>query len=394
MTAEEKDTRRSRRARRREQGEAEPGAPGSEERAEAGAADDEPEPAEDSADEAAAEPAASAPDRQKKKKKKKRAADADLDPDNIRDRNRRIRARAAERRREKREGATPALGLDASEMVDDALARSTQAVGDWLKNNFNIVQWVIIGGLVAVVAWKIYDYRTGKQLEKASDDLTHAVEDEQGRIAGEPLAPGVEKLDPRKSFADDAARLAAAAKSYRAAESVRPGSGTSILARLGLAGVLYDQGKYDEAKKEYEAVKDSSLGQHDDDVRGRAIEGIGMSLEAKGQSDAAEKTYRELENSKGKGFSSLGLYHQARIELAKGNKDKAKELLKKVQDQLKESGTPYPATGYLHEMTSRLLRQIDPTAVATDVEELMRQLKHIPGVAPVTTGPTPPGPTP
>ena len=28
------------------------------------------------------------------------------------------------------------------------------------------------------------------------------------------------------------------------------------------------------------------------------------------------------------------------------------------------------------------------------IEELMRQLKHIPGVAPVTTGPTPPGPTP
>ncbi len=357
--------------------------PTNDDAAEASSADAGDEPEGD--DEAEAAPAASAPARKKKKKKKRTDADA-VDPDSIRDRNRRVRARAAERRREKREGSAGARGLDASEMVDDALSRSTKALGDWVKDHFNIVQWLVVAALVGVVGWKIYDYRTSKALEKASDDLVSAVVDEQGRIAGEAAVPGEEEYDPRKEFKTDAARLDAAAKSYRAAAAIRPGSGTSIMARLGLAGVLYDQGKYDEARKEYEAVKTSELGQHDADVRYRAVEGIGMSLEAKGQTDAADKTYHELENADATGFSALGLYHEARLANARGDKDKAKALLKKAQTKLSSSSSPYQPTGYLDQMTAQLMRQIDPTAVtppksdytAEDLSKLKAQIMKDP----------------
>lgn len=378
---DDKETRRSRRARRREQDEASSSESSSEtsgETADAASAS-EPEPEPDTDDDAGNEPEAdeeaqaapvdSAPARKKKKKKKRAATDA-VDTESIRDRNRRIRARAAERRRAKLEGSSGgARGLDTGEMVDDALARTSKAAGDWVKDHFNIVQWVVVAALVGVVGWKIYDYRTTKKLEKSSDELFSGVVDEEGRVAGEAEPPGVEEYDPRKEFKTDADRLAAAAKSYRAAAAVLPGSGTSILAQLGLAGVLYDQGKYDEAKKEYEAVKTSELGQHDSDVKYRAVEGIGMSLEAKGDVDAAEKTYHELENADEPGFSALGLYHQARLENAKGDKAKAKSLLEQAEKKLKSSSSPYQPTGYLDQMTAQLMRQIDPSAVKPPTSE-------------------------
>jgi hypothetical protein len=89
----------------------------------------------------------------------------------IRDKNRRIREEAAEKRRKKREAAErPAVaraGLDAGEMVDDALARGTHAIGGWLKRNFTILQWVLVIGLAGGVGFQIYRYHRDKTRPKA-----------------------------------------------------------------------------------------------------------------------------------------------------------------------------------------------------------------------------------
>ncbi len=315
----------------------------------------------------------------KKKKKKKRAASSGR----IRDRNERIRERAAARRRERAEG------LAAGEMVDDALARSTQAATNWIKDHFNIVQWVIIAMIAGGVGWEIYSWHHDKQVEKASDKLIAAVQDETGKLPGDDVSGPEADFDPRKSFPSAKARNEAAEKSYQAAESVAKGSGSSILATLGLAGVQYDQGKFGDAQKNYESVKDSALAKHDLDVKGRAIEGIGLCLEAQDKLDAADKAFREMENLEAPGLTSLALYHQARIAFSKGDKDKAEKLLTKVQKKLEDSDSPYPPDSYLSTMSKDLMRTINPAAApppgrpgmqltAAQIEKLKAQIKQDP----------------
>ena len=64
--------------------------------------------------------------------------------------NRRARRTAAAqarkaRVRERREAE--AVGLDAQEMLDDALVRSTDTAGKWLRNNSTTLQWAVVLGI-------------------------------------------------------------------------------------------------------------------------------------------------------------------------------------------------------------------------------------------------------
>ncbi|MEI9950709.1 MAG: tetratricopeptide repeat protein [Pseudomonadota bacterium] len=328
-----------------------------------------------------------------KKKKKKRALDAEAEPS--RDRNRRLREEVAGGRRTKQgTRAIPARNLEAGEIVDDALARSTQAAGEWLKKHANVVQWTVIVCLVGWVGYAIYSYRAGRAAEQASAKLSTAIRAEDARIGTDETKPDPQTglVDTRPAFATEALRLQAAEKQYRA---IADGGSTSAatFAKLGLASVLYDQGKFADAKAAYQAVKDSKLATVDLAVKGRALEGIGISLEGTGDKDGALKAFGELSNIDGLGFNALGAYHQARLAYAAGNLDKAKEYLKDAQKRLDtlaggtDAKDPKKAlaggnTGYLQQSVRDLQRRVDPTAIspspntftAEQIQELSEQM--------------------
>ena len=308
-----------------------------------------------------------------KKKKKKRALDAEPEPS--RDRNRRMREEIAGGRRTKPGArAIPARNLEAGEIVDDALARTTQAAGEWLKKHATAVQWVVIVCLVGWVGYAIYSYRAGRAAEQASAKLSTAIRAEGARIGTDESKPDPQTglVETRPSFATEELRLKAAEQQYRA---IADGGSTSAatFAKLGLASVLYDQGKFADAKTAYQAVKDSKLASVDLGVKGRALEGIGISLEASGDKDGALKAFGELSNIDALGFNALGAYHQARLSFAAGNVEKAKEYLKDAQKRLDtlagtDSKDPKKAlgggnTGYLQQSVRDLQRRVDPSAV-------------------------------
>jgi hypothetical protein len=240
------------------------------------------------------------------------------DPDAIKDRNKRVREEAAARRRSKREAearrAAPARNLDTSEIVDDALARTTHAASVWLKRHLNTLQWLILALIVGGIGYQIYTYRRGVSAAQLTDELHKAVSAAQGRVGQGEAAPDeyTQLGDPRPVFADEPARLKAAAEEYKKVENSGSAT-TSTLASLGLAGVLFDQGKYAEAKAEYQRVKSSSLAGRDLDVRARALEGIGLAEEAADHVDLALAAFRELGNLDAPAFAALGEYHQARL---------------------------------------------------------------------------------
>lgn len=314
----------------------------------------------------------------------------------IRDRNARIRAQAAEDRRSKRDkdrapAAAPS-GLDAAERMDDIFVRSTHAMVGWLTKNFKWLQWVAIIGVLGGFGLQIYRYKTRSTAAASTDSMAVGLVAENGVVRPatddekSKLNPELESMDPRPVFATEQARLAAAEAGYRKAMATHPKAGAGWVARLGLAGVLYDMKKWDEALAQYRAVRGSETAKTDPDLLGRSIEGAALCLEAKGDREGALTAYRELTNQESAPYlTTLGLYHQSRLLLADGKKDKAKELLTKAKERLEKEAkeregadqSSRGSTGYLSQSVKLLEARIDPAAAAAaqtpNLQDVMQQ---------------------
>lgn len=333
-------------------------------------ADSEREPAEalaeatnDDAAEAEQTDAAEAGEGSAPKKKKKKARDAG-EPENIRDRNARVRAEAADKRRARREreqGGAPRRNLDASEVMDDALARSTHAAANFLTKHFNKVQWVIMAGLVGWIGFEVYTWRYERNAEKATDALFKALAAETGKVGSEGSSSDDNRgapSDARRTFATDEERLKAAKSEYLLASS-SVGDTTGVLADLGAAGVAYDLGQYKEAQTLFEKVQRNRAYGNDVDIKGRTLEGLGMAQEAQKNEEQALKTFRELQNMDVANFSALGLYHQARILKGQGKSEDALKLLDKAGEKLATLKETPGAIKYLGTQVMELMELID-----------------------------------
>ena len=305
-----------------------------------------------------------------KKKKKKRDVS---EPETIRDRNARVRAEAADKRRSRREreqGTAPRRNLDASEVMDDALARSSHAAAGFLTKHFNKVQWLILAGLAGWIGYEVYAWRHARSSEKSTETLFKALSAEMGKVGAAEPDLGDDRgapVDERRSFASDEARLKAAKSEYQLAAT----STGSVLAVLGEAGVSYDLGQYKEAQAAYEKVKQDPAFARDTDIKGRTLEGLGMALEAQKNEDGALKAFRELQSMDNVSFSALGLYHQARIAKADGKNDDALKLLDKAGEKLQTLKENPGVIRYVGRQVLELLESIDPKKASDLTEKLM-----------------------
>lgn len=298
------------------------------------------------------------------KKKKKQAKDP-AEPENIRDRNARVRADAADKRRARREreqGGAPRRNLDAGEVMDDALARSTHAAANFLRRHFNKVQWVIMAGLVGWIGYEVYSWRHTQTAKKATDVIFKALSAETGKVGADSADVGDARgapIDARRSFATDEERLKAAKAEYLLA-SANVGEKTSVLADLGAAGVAYDLGQFKDAQTAFEKVTRHAAYVSDRDIKGRTLEGLGMALEAQKNEEQALKTFRELQNMDQASFSALGLYHQARILKGQGKNDDALKLLDKAGEKLATLKETPAVIKYIGAQVLELLELLDP----------------------------------
>ncbi|MGC4063137.1 MAG: tetratricopeptide repeat protein [Polyangiaceae bacterium] len=313
----------------------------------------------------------------------------------IRDRNARIRAQAAEERRAKRERDRVAVsaptGLDAAERMDDLFVRSTHAAAGWVRKNFKWLQWVVILSVAGGFGYQIHRYVSRSKAAKSTDALFIGVLAESGTIrpAADDESANAElaKYDPRPVYSTAEARTSAAEEGYRKVVAAHGNTGPGWVARLGLAGILYDQRKWDEALAQYRAVRGSELAKTDGDLLGRALEGSGLCLEAKGDRQGALTAFRELTNQESAPWlATLGLFHQSRLLLAEGNKEKAKELATKAKERLDKeekeregqdrANMGMPRSSYLSESVKMLLARIDPNAVsasAPNIQEILQK---------------------
>lgn len=298
-----------------------------------------------------------------RRKKRKDAADADdkpVEPELPKDKN----ARAKEllkRRREQAAEARQPVQLLPSEMVDDALARTSAAAGKWIRKNFGILQWFIVGGVVIGGGYLFYISQAEKRAAAATGALIAGVNADRGRVAEEDKRTDEEKeFDTLKVYKTIAERADSALEGYRKVGAEHAGTGAAVLAKLGEGSGYLDKRDWDKALEAYSSVVSSTLAGADPEVKARALEGLGFAKEGKKDLDGALATFKELQQVPGN--KELGQYHQGRVLLAKGDKDKAKDLLKEVHDALEKSGEARTHR-YLQQVTDEALRRIDPALV-------------------------------
>lgn len=259
----------------------------------------------------------------------------------------------------------------------DPLIEKTAKLRNWAKQNQSTVQRV--GALVAVALLGVagYLYYGHKKEAEASLLLSKAVADEQA-LVGEPPKDGDED-EGMLTYKTFDARRDAALQKYRDVESKFPKTGAAILARLAEGSILLDKNDPEGAANAFTDVRGTALASADQEVKGRAIEGLGFAYElkaAKSPGDAAKnldealKLYKELENTVDvRGWKELAMYHQARVLEAKGDKEEAKKMLLSIKERLSKPeepsnskvphGEPFP---FLTEVAMDRLRALDPAA--------------------------------
>jgi len=220
--------------------------------------------------------------------------------------------------------------------------------------------------------------RFGRQVAAAEAErltalLAQALADEHGHVSDKDADDDDDtKAKPLyPTFKSAGERRDAALAKYRSVEAKYAGTGAAMLARLAEGSLLLDATDAKGAEAAFDDVRSSALGQADGEVRGRALEGSGFAAELLAESDAANKdkhldealdAFQKLEHVDIDGFKELGMFHQARVLQAKGDKAKAIELLKDVQKRVSEPGDSHPFS-YLQFVVEDRLRALDPTAL-------------------------------
>lgn len=296
----------------------------------------------------------------------------------------------ASRRREQAEAQ--AVGLDAGEMVDDALVRLADKTGKGLRKYAGALQWIVSLGILGWMGTATYSWFTNKANAEATQALYAGTQAELGVIgdpdeAGKVGPNGV--VDPRPVFSTREDQLKGALAKYEVAIPARPGEGAEAFALLGKAGILFEMGKAAEASPIFDQVASSSLAQKEPAVLGSALDGLALSQEANGDKELALQTVVRMGSVPGFEFPSL--YQQARLQQALGKPDEAKKLLSSLFEKL---GPPAgPSLGplpnppeFLRLRAEQLASVVDPlqkdvtvpTAPlgASAVEKMLQQLKE------------------
>ncbi|MGH7439361.1 MAG: tetratricopeptide repeat protein [Polyangiaceae bacterium] len=259
----------------------------------------------------------------------------------------------------------------------------------WISDNRSTFTSIVVVAALGVAGVLGYTYWQDKRNADASAMLARAFADEHGHVSDKEPDEDEDESSLTKelypTFKTSAERRDAAIAQCRTVESKYPGTGAAILARLSEASLLLDSGDAKASRTAYDDVRSSALAKADVEVRGRAIEGVGFAEEALAQSDAGDRAkhidaalaaYKDLAQVDAKGLKDLGLYHQARVLVARagdGDKAKAIELLKDAHKDVSDPGDTH-AFPYLEFVVEDRLRDLDPTALPP------KELKFGPGV--------------
>ncbi|MAQ18357.1 MAG: hypothetical protein CMN30_26610 [Sandaracinus sp.] len=324
--------------------------------------EDEGEEDDDSEDELAAAPVtkatARASDRRRKKKtgRKKRAPQTTAGQ----------RLAAAKAAKAARKAAQ--RGKEA-EIVEDEAIEQAEVAGRWLEENRN----KIFMAMAAVVLIAAGIFAFGK-LAKAGDTdaaaaLWEAMEIQTARVVPED-EEGEDTTDDsadedEQTFPTVQARAEAAIPAFEAVVRDHSGTRAAAFASIAIGNAKRLLGDPAAAREAYESALAAS---DDTEVAMHALEGIGFSFEEEESWDEAKARFEEMGDVEREGAEILADFHLARLAMAQGERERAKEQLQAVLEALDEEDAP--EMEFVRDQAEMRLREIDPSLVQSSAPSI------------------------
>lgn len=249
------------------------------------------------------------------------------------------------------------------EMVEEKALEKAALATAWYSGHRNAI-WIGLLAVSAVVAGIVFwNHQTTTAVRVGGTGLWEGVETAMAQIR--PAGTSTADVEGQ-SFDSIEARAKRATEQFRAAAGAAKSPEGAAVAELGVASALLDSGDFAGARSAFEKAK-SQAGENAL-VRVRAIEGIAFSYEGEKAWDKADAQYTELRTVDFPRAAELADYHHARVLLAKGERDKAKDALKKLVDALaaeqqKSADERGPDATFVKNQAEARLAEIDPSLV-------------------------------
>jgi len=211
---------------------------------------------------------------------------------------------------------------------DDAFIQAANSSAEWVKEHQKPVIASAIAVVVAIVGTWLGLIYTENRDTAASDALTQAMAVFDAQVVAE-------EADPTATppiFATDDEKWAAATEAFKKLEN---GSGAlSSIGTFYLADIAERNGDLAGAKQGFRDALTNLSGQ--DTLYFLAVERLAYLQEKEGKAADALTTLKKLQSKDGF-YADYASFHQARIHLAGGEKDKARALLERVESDFPQS---------------------------------------------------------
>lgn len=237
----------------------------------------------------------------------------------------------------------------------DGVPEWARTLGDRLAANRTMLVGAALGVVVSVGLALGYTEWRSRTESRAASAFAGAL-----AVASAPISESGESSGSGgTTFRTLAERQRASLERLRKVIRDHGSSRVAPLAKLAEAGVLYQLGRYEEAKSAYQSL----IGRDLAGLEGRVLEGLAFSLEATGDLSGAMARYRELETAQNGSYQDQARFYEARLLLRQDQRDRAKELLRGVAERTARPSSADPLAPIqtnLRQQALGLLRDIDP----------------------------------
>jgi tetratricopeptide (TPR) repeat protein len=269
-----------------------------------------------------------------------------------------LKVREEEKRQQEQEEADQLLGRARPEPVLPAeVEQAARTFSDFMQDHRGTIL-AGLGGLVviALVAFGVQRFMRSGAAEQAAQ-LAHALELANAPIDADDTDGKTD--DGKPVFKTEQERAGKALAAFEQVIASSSDGEAGVWAKLASAAENLELGKYDEARTRFQSVYDAH--QKEPALAARALEGVGISLEAAGKTDDAVKTYEKLKYVEGS--KELSEFHLARLKLEKGDREGGKTMLKALYDSLSTPSEGSAPSRYLKSEVEVRLAEIDSKLV-------------------------------
>lgn len=246
-----------------------------------------------------------------------------------------------------------------AELVESKVVKQAGVATEWAARNRQTLLLALGAVTVAIVGAFAYSAYTAGEAHAAASLLQQAVTTAEAPVETSRDGTDPDGDDERERYGSLEERAEKALGRYRQVLTEHPSSRAAVWARLGEGAALLAADRAEDARAAFEtALRDAG---DDDVVAWRALEGIAFSYEAEEQWAEATERLQELEHVGDGAFEDMADFHLARIQLAQGERDRAKETLRTLYDRLNEED--HPERPFLRDQVELRLMELDSSLV-------------------------------